>query len=84
MERVAGHPIESLYCRSISKKVEGFFERKAERGGWTAGSIVPEFEGSFVKRPVIARSGPSARPIGRSRKVGDVATLVGPFLVPKS
>jgi hypothetical protein len=63
------------------KKVEGFFERKAERGGLTAGFIFSELEGSFAKRPVIARSKPSARPIRWLRKVGDVATLVGPLLV---
>jgi hypothetical protein len=42
--------LKGLYCGSISEKVEGFFERKAERGGLTAGSIFSEFEGSFAKK----------------------------------
>jgi hypothetical protein len=52
---VAGQPIERPVSRvDFGKGRGGFFERKAERGGWTASSIFPEFEGSFVKRPVIA------------------------------
>jgi hypothetical protein len=78
MERVAGQPIERPVLRVDFGKDRGVFsERKAERGGWTVGSIFPEFEGSFVKK--------TARLIGRPRKVGDMATLVGLFFfLPKS
>ena len=66
----------------ISVKFEGFFGRKNMRRGLHCGLIRLKFEGFFAKRPWLGRSGPSARPIRRPRKAGDVATLAGPLLDP--
>jgi hypothetical protein len=44
------------------------------------GLIFEKQKGFFAKKPWSARSGPSACPIERPRKAGDVATLAGQLL----
>jgi len=60
-------------------KVRGIFWKKNIRGGLDCGLIRLKFEGCFAKRPQLARSGPSARPIERPRKAGDVARWLASF-----
>ena len=57
----------------ISVKLEGFFEEEKteRRPGLRVDST--KARGFFAKRPRLARSGPSARPIERPRKARDVA-----------
>jgi hypothetical protein len=69
---------------SICAKVESLFARNFERGGRTAGCILPELEHFFVKWLRIGLSRSSARPIRRPRYAGDVATLAGPLLLRES
>jgi hypothetical protein len=66
------------------QKSRAFFARNSERGGRTAGCILPELQDFFAKWPRIGRSRPSAHPIRRPRDAGDVATLAGPLLLRES
>ena len=58
---------------------EGFFEKKRLRGGLYYGLIRLKLEVFFEKRSRLARSGPSARPIERPEKAGDVARSPASF-----
>jgi hypothetical protein len=60
---------------------EGFFTKTKLREEAELLVDFTKVRGLFCKRPGIARSGLSARPIRRARKAGDVATLAGLLLV---
>jgi len=63
--------VKAWTAGTICAKIEGFFIKKPERGGRTAGSILPEFKGFFAKCRDLSDLG---RPSDRSNGRGQPAT----------